>query len=39
MQEFLEADRAEWFPPDRAVEKLLPGQRPIVPALLKLLVG
>ena len=39
LQEFLEADRADWFAPDRAVEKLLPGQKPIVPALLKLLVG
>lgn len=38
-QEFLEADRAEWFAADRAVAKLLPGQKPIVPELLKLLLG
>jgi predicted NUDIX family NTP pyrophosphohydrolase len=37
MQDFLEADRAVWFTPDAAVRKLLPGQAPIIPALLKLL--
>jgi predicted NUDIX family NTP pyrophosphohydrolase len=39
MQQFLEADRAAWFTPDAAVKKLLPGQAPAVPALLKLLAG
>ncbi len=37
MQQFLEADRAVWFAPDAAVKKLLPGQAPMIPALLKLL--
>ncbi len=37
MQQFLEADRAAWFTPDAAVKKLLPGQAPIIPALLTLL--
>ncbi|MGV8839726.1 MAG: NUDIX domain-containing protein [Bauldia sp.] len=39
MMVFPEADRAAWFPPDVAAEKLLPGQAPMIPALLKLLLG
>jgi predicted NUDIX family NTP pyrophosphohydrolase len=37
MREFPEADRAQWFPPELAREKLLPGQVPIIAALLELL--
>lgn len=39
MQQFLEADRAAWFTPDAAARKLLAGQAPVIPALLKMLVG
>ena len=39
MQQFLEADRVAWFTPDAAVRKLLPGHAPMIPALLKLLLG
>ena len=35
MQEFPEADRAQWFTPDVAATKLLPGQAPMIPALLE----
>lgn len=34
LQEFLEVDRAGWFSPEEATAKLLPGQRPILVALL-----
>ncbi len=34
MQEYPEADRAAWFTPEVAVEKLLQGQAPAIPALL-----
>lgn len=33
-QEFPEVDRAGWFPPDKAKEKLLPAQAPFVDRLL-----
>lgn len=39
MQEFPEADRAGWFPPDEARRKLLKGQAPILEALLGALAG
>lgn len=39
MKAFPEADKAEWFSPEAAAEKLLSGQAPMIPALLKLLVG
>ena len=34
MQSFPEVDRAEWFPPDEARAKLLPGQIPFIDRLL-----
>jgi predicted NUDIX family NTP pyrophosphohydrolase len=37
--EFPEADRAGWFGPEEAEEKLLKGQRPILAALLKRLAA
>ena len=37
--EFPEADRAGWFAPEAAVEKLTKGQAPIVGALLEALLG
>jgi len=33
-QSFPEVDRAEWFTPDRARMKILPGQRPFIDRLL-----
>ena len=33
-REFPEVDRAGWFAPDEALERLLPGQRPFVERLL-----
>lgn len=33
MQEFPEVDRAAWFAPDAAAQKVVPGQRPILQAL------
>ncbi|MCW5696196.1 MAG: NUDIX domain-containing protein [Bauldia sp.] len=39
MAAFPEADRAGWFDPDAAARKLLPGQVPIVAALLGRLGG
>jgi predicted NUDIX family NTP pyrophosphohydrolase len=33
MQSFPEVDRAEWFAPDEAREKILPGQRPLIDRL------
>jgi predicted NUDIX family NTP pyrophosphohydrolase len=33
-QEFPEIDKAEWLSPERAMQKILKGQRPIVSALL-----
>ena len=35
MQSFPEVDRAEWFTPDEARIKILPGQRPFIDRLLK----
>jgi predicted NUDIX family NTP pyrophosphohydrolase len=35
MTEFPEADRAGWFGPQRALEKIIKGQRPIVQALFE----
>ena len=35
MTEFPEADRAGWFGPQQALEKIIKGQRPIVQALLE----
>ena len=35
MAEFPEADRAGWFGPQQALEKIIKGQRPIVQALLE----
>ena len=35
MQSFPEVDRAEWFTPDEAREKILPGQRPFIDRLLE----
>ena len=35
MQEFPEVDRADWFTPEAAEEKLLAGQRPVLKALLQ----
>ena len=35
MAEFPEADRAGWFDPQQALEKIIKGQRPIVQALLE----
>ena len=37
LQSFPEVDRAEWFSPDRAREKILKGQRPFIDRLLALL--
>jgi predicted NUDIX family NTP pyrophosphohydrolase len=34
MQSFPEVDRAEWFAPDEAREKILPGQGPFIDRLL-----
>lgn len=39
MQDFPEADRAEWFPPDAARRKILKGQVAILEALLSHLAG
>ncbi|MCW5715655.1 MAG: NUDIX domain-containing protein [Bauldia sp.] len=39
MREFPEADRAAWFSPDVAAVKLLPGQAPMIPALLEHVLG
>jgi len=33
-RQFPEVDRAAWFPPAEALQKILPGQRPVVEALL-----
>ena len=38
MQFFPEIDRAEWFTPDEARAKMLPGQRPFIDRLLAKLV-
>lgn len=38
-QEFPEVDRAEWFSPDIAKEKILKGQRPLIEELQQLLQG
>ena len=35
MQSFPEIDRAEWFTPDEAGAKILPGQRPFIDRLLE----
>ena len=35
MQSFPEVDRAEWFTPDEARAKILPGQRPFIDRLLE----
>jgi len=35
MQSFPEVDRAEWFTPDQAREKILAGQRPFIDRLLE----
>ena len=35
MQSFPEVDRAEWFAPDEARAKILPGQRPFIDRLLE----
>jgi predicted NUDIX family NTP pyrophosphohydrolase len=35
MQSFPEVDRAEWFTPDEARAKILPGQRPFIDCLLE----
>jgi predicted NUDIX family NTP pyrophosphohydrolase len=35
MQYFPEVDRAEWFAPDEARTKILPGQRPFIDRLLE----
>ena len=35
MQEFPEADRAQWFPPDQAIRKILKGQAAILSKLLE----
>lgn len=34
LQSFPEVDRAEWFPPDAALRKILAGQRPFIDRLL-----
>ena len=39
MQEFAEVDRAAWFPPAEARQKLLTGQRPLIDQLERLLGG
>ena len=39
MQSFPEVDRAEWFTPDEARAKILPGQRPFIDRLLERLGG
>jgi len=38
-QEFPEVDRAEWFAPDIANEKILKGQRPLIEELQRILQG
>jgi predicted NUDIX family NTP pyrophosphohydrolase len=35
MQSFPEVDRAEWFTPEKARAKILPGQRPFIDRLLE----
>ena len=35
MQSFPEVDRAQWFTPDEAMAKILPGQRPFIDRLLE----
>jgi predicted NUDIX family NTP pyrophosphohydrolase len=35
MQSFPEVDRAQWFTPEEARAKILPGQRPFIDRLLK----
>jgi len=35
VQSFPEVDRAEWFTPDEANVKILPGQRPFIDRLLE----
>jgi predicted NUDIX family NTP pyrophosphohydrolase len=37
-QEFPEVDRAEWFAPDIAMEKILKGQRPLIEELQRTLL-
>ncbi|MGE5260707.1 MAG: NUDIX domain-containing protein [Actinomycetota bacterium] len=39
MQSFPEVDRAEWFTPDEARKKILPGQAPLIDRLLEHLRG
>ncbi len=39
IQEFPEVDRAEWFSPDTAKEKILKGQRPLLDELQSILQG
>ncbi len=39
MQAFPEVDRAQWFGPDAAFDKILKGQRPVIEALLQRLAG
>jgi|SRR5271157_4449206 len=39
LQEFPEVDRAEWFDPDTAKEKILKGQRPFIDELQRVLQG
>lgn len=38
-REFPEVDRAEWFDPDTAKEKILKGQRPLIEELQRLVRG
>jgi predicted NUDIX family NTP pyrophosphohydrolase len=35
LQSFPEVDRAQWFTPDEAREKILPGQRPFIDRMLE----
>jgi predicted NUDIX family NTP pyrophosphohydrolase len=38
LQSFPEVDRAQWFTPDEAREKILPGQRPFIDRLIELIL-
>jgi predicted NUDIX family NTP pyrophosphohydrolase len=35
LQDFPEADRAQWFAPDEAIRKLIKGQLPLLASLLE----